>query len=73
VKFRRIRGHEGESLSLGALARTRKLSLEQRREKLFEGDVEVERPIGGLAGRNESEAHFSDNACAPINTYPHTS
>lgn len=52
-----IRGHEGESPSLGALARTRKLSLGRRREALSEGDVEAERPIGGLAGRNESEAH----------------
>ena len=52
-----IRGHEGESPSMGALARTRKLSLGRRCEAQSEGDVEAERSIGGLAGQNESEAH----------------
>ncbi|SHK52091.1 hypothetical protein [Desulforamulus aeronauticus] len=44
--------HGGESPPLGVLARTRKPSLGQRREVLFEGDVEAERPIGGLTDRN---------------------
>jgi len=42
----------GESPSLEVLARTRKLSLGQQREVQSEGDVEVERPISGLADRN---------------------
>lgn len=47
--------HGGESPPLGALARTRKLSLKQYREVLSEGDVEAERPISGLTDRNANE------------------
>ncbi|KAB3534362.1 hypothetical protein F8154_09260 [Alkaliphilus pronyensis] len=46
---------EGESPSLGVLIQPRKSSLGQYREVLSEGDVVVERPIGGLADRNAEE------------------
>lgn len=43
---------EGESPSPGVLVRTGKSNPGQYREVLSEGDVEAERPIDGLAGRN---------------------
>lgn len=43
---------EGESPSPGVLVRTGKSNPGQCREALSEGDVEAERPIDGLAGRN---------------------